>query len=53
MFYKKKVNHLGQPNILLGSQRVGHNWATELNWTEYITASILRFAEGQQFELDS
>ena len=20
----------------LGSQRVGHNWATELNWTEFI-----------------
>ena len=19
----------------MGSQRVGHNWATELNWTEY------------------
>ena len=28
----------GRPGMLwsLGSQRVGHNWATELNWTEYI-----------------
>ena len=26
----------GRPGVLLfmGSQRVGHNWATELNWTE-------------------
>ena len=27
----------GRPGVLwfTGSQRVGHNWATELNWTEY------------------
>ena len=27
----------GRPGVLqfMGSQRVGHNWATELNWTEY------------------
>ena len=27
----------GWPGVLrfMGSQRVGHNWATELNWTEY------------------
>ena len=27
----------GRPDILrfMGSQRVGHDWATELNWTEY------------------
>ena len=27
----------GRPGVLqsLGSQRVGHDWATELNWTEY------------------
>ena len=27
----------GRPGVLrfIGSQRVGHNWATELNWTEY------------------
>ena len=28
----------GRPGVLrfMGSQRVGHNWATELNWTELI-----------------
>ena len=28
----------GRPGMLwfMGSQRVGHNWATELNWTEVI-----------------
>ena len=28
----------GRPGVLrfMGSQRVGHNWATELNWTEAI-----------------
>ena len=27
---------IGRPGVLrfLGSQRVGHNWATEVNWTE-------------------
>ena len=27
----------GEPSVLpfMGSQRVGHDWATELNWTEY------------------
>ena len=27
----------GRPGVLrfMGSQRVGHNWETELNWTEY------------------
>ena len=27
----------GRPGVLqfMGSQRVGHNWATELNWTEF------------------
>ena len=31
----------GRPGVLqfMGSQRVGHDWATELNWTE--TSSIL------------
>ena len=29
----------GRPGVLqfMGSQRVGHNWATELNWTEVFT----------------
>ena len=36
----------GKPGVLwfMGSQRVGHNWATELNWTEQengITLTIL------------
>ena len=28
----------GRPGVLqfMGSQRVGHNWATELNWTELL-----------------
>ena len=28
----------GRPGVLrfMGSQRVGHDWATELNWTEYM-----------------
>jgi len=26
----------------MGSQRVGHNWATELNWTRLVIAFILR-----------
>ena len=28
----------GRPGVLwiMGSQRVGHNWATDLNWTEYV-----------------
>ena len=31
----------GRPGVLgfMGSQRVGHDWATELNWTERITNS--------------
>ena len=29
----------GRPGVLwfMGSQRVGHDWATELNWTEHIS----------------
>ena len=37
----------GRPDVLwfMGSQRVGHNWTTELNWIskKYITFSIVRF----------
>ena len=31
----------GRPGMLrfMGSQRVGHDWATELNWTEYKCSS--------------
>ena len=30
---------IGRPGVLrlMGSQRVGHNWATELNWTECLS----------------
>ena len=33
----------GKPGVLqsMGSQRVGHNWVTELNWTEVFTFSPL------------
>ena len=32
----------GRPGMLwfIGSQRVGHDWATELNWTECITKTM-------------
>ena len=32
----------GRPGVLqfLGSQRVGHNWATELNWSEWYFAEV-------------
>ena len=32
----------GRPGVLrfLGSQRVGHDWATELNWTEHFNSAI-------------
>jgi len=32
----------GRPGILLsvGSQRIGHDWATELNWTELISLQL-------------
>ena len=35
----------GRPGILwfMGSQRVGHNWATELNWTEEKTNAFFLF----------
>ena len=34
----------GRPGVLrfMGSQRVGHNWATELNWTYILLISIWR-----------
>ena len=35
-------NLTGRPGVLrfMGSQRVGHNWVTELNWTELICLSM-------------
>ena len=34
----------GRPGMLrfMGSQRVGHDWATELNWYIYSTSSLIR-----------
>ena len=35
----------GRPGVLwfIGSQRVGHDWVTKLNWTAKITVLILQF----------
>ena len=35
----------GRPGLLqfMGSQRVGHNWATELNWTELMGPDAMTF----------
>ena len=35
---------IGRPSVLrfMGSQRVRHDWATELNWTEHVWLSPLR-----------
>ena len=32
----------GKPGVLqsMGSQRVGHDWATELNWTETVSGQV-------------
>ena len=40
----------GRPGVLwfMGSQRVGHNWATELNWTECQTCSNSFKKEGER-----
>ena len=37
----------GRPGVLqfMGSQRVGHYWVTELNWTEIITMGLLLWAQ--------
>ena len=36
---------IGRPGVLwsMGSQRVGHNWVTELNWTELNTVLVFFF----------
>ena len=36
----------GKPGVLqsMGSQRVGHDWATELNWNETWTLSVVSFS---------
>ena len=37
----------GRPGMLrfMGSQRVGHDWATELNWTDGVTKSWTRLSD--------
>ena len=37
----------GRPGVLqfMGSQRVGHDWATELNWTELRLFSVMKWSE--------
>ena len=39
----------GKPGVLrfIGSQRVGHDWATELNWTELKSTVILTTSESE------
>ena len=39
----------GRPGMLqfMGSQRVGHDWATELNWTDALWQSCLLYALGK------
>ena len=44
----------GRPGVLwfMGSQRAGHNWATELNWTELNTIKMMvniKYAELSSF----
>ena len=39
----------GRPGVLrfMGSQSVGHNWATELNWTEGSLREILKYGSSE------
>ena len=43
----------GRPGVLrfMGSQRVGHDWATELNWTEHHCASEDRICVGKFWKM--
>ena len=43
----------GRPGVLrfMGSQRVGHNWVTELNWTEPKLNILLNFTEHYYFRI--
>ena len=42
----------GKPGVLksMGSQRVGHNWATELNWTEVTVIVVQSLSRIRLFE---
>ena len=39
----------GKPSLLqsMASQRVGHNWATELNWTDCFSSNVIYRRMGQ------
>ena len=46
----------GRPGMqrFMGSQRVGHNWATELNWTKYLSkvmAPVANLAVGEVYQV--
>ena len=40
----------GKPGVLhsMGSQRVGHSWATGLNWTEWLKTTLISCSSGGQ-----
>ena len=46
---------MGRPGVLrfMGSQRIGHNWATELNWTKgsymYLHCLVAHLSSGEYF----
>ena len=43
----------GRPGVLqsLGSQRVGHDWATELNWTSVSYGQLLNIVEASSSQM--
>ena len=45
----------GRPGVLwfMGSQRVGHNWATELKWTDTSLGKCPRYTQGKLMILSS
>ena len=45
----------GRPGVLqfMGLRRVGHDWATELNWTELTVIVILTLGSGFSFQTSS
>ena len=45
----------GKTGVLqsMGSQRVGHNWATELNWTEFVAKLVKNLPAMQETQVRS
>ena len=45
-FWNLLWHQTGRPSVLrfMGSQRVGHDWATELNWTDGTGLSLVQFS---------